>query len=282
MTAPNTMRILFATPYYYPEFKFGGPPKRLHAMARMLQRKGHLVEVVTVDSRQPKWRGSTECDGVTVQYLSWIGKAPYAWPTRTATLRSTIESSDIVHCFGLYNLICPLASWFSIRLRKPFLIEPMGMYAPRVRSVAVKRFYNATLTNWMARRTSMIVATSEIEAAELEPLRRFCPVVVRRNGIDLDEFTNLSGGEEMRRRWRISPDEHLILYLGRISSKKNLRDLVRAFTKANVPSSKLVIAGPVSEPRYLRDLQGEIKASNRGGDILVEGPVYGAELKSGF
>jgi glycosyltransferase involved in cell wall biosynthesis len=276
------MRILFVTPYYHPELKFGGPPKRLHAMAQALVQRGNSVTVATIHSEERHRRESINTDGVVVQYLPWIGALGYSIPTRRHELAMQIAKADVVHLFGLYTLICPLAAWHAARAEKPFVMEPMGMFIPRVRSVAVKRIYNATLTRWMARHASGIVATSNLEAHELRKLASVMRVVVRRNGIDLDEFANLPGGEQIRRRWGVEADETLVAYFGRISSKKNLHDLIDAFVSANVAHSKLVIAGPVSEPDYCRTLRHKIETCARNEDIRIEGPLYGEELKKAF
>jgi glycosyltransferase involved in cell wall biosynthesis len=216
------MRILFVAPFYYPELKFGGPPKRLHAMANALHANGHDVDVLTIDSEEGDRSNRADYGGVSVQYLPWRGRALNAFPTSLQAVRGAVRSADVVHCFGLYNFICPAAVRVARRATKPVLLEPMGMYVPRVRTVALKRIYNATITGWMAKRVAAIVATSEIELAELQPLSRFARVVLRRNGIDVAEFRTLPARELMRQRWGIPPDAKVVLYVGRISEKKRL------------------------------------------------------------
>ena len=275
------MRALFVTPYYHPELEFGGPPKRLHALATALVARGHDVRVVTFDSRKPARRDTAVFDGITVQYVSWMGTRTHQIPCRIREVAREVRAAELVHCYGLYNLLCPLAAKLSSRRGRPFVLEPMGMFVPRARSLLAKRLYNATLTNWMARRASAIVATSNLEGDELRKLSS-TNVVVRRNGIDLAEFANPSGGEQIRRRWGVAAGETLVAYFGRISSKKNLHDLIDAFVSANVVHSKLVMAGPISEPYYHRSLLRKIETGARSADIRIEGPVYGEELKAAF
>lgn len=276
------MRVAFITPYYHPEVEFGGPPKRLHTMARALRDCGWEVAVVTFDTRSRGRKDLATHDGIEVQYLPWIGRALNALPTSVRALRKQVASADVVHCFALYNFICPLAVRFASRLTKPVLLEPMGMYVPRVRTVALKRVYNDTFTKWMAKRTAGIVATSEIEKRELGSLACLAPVFVRRNGIDVEEFAVLPRRSVMRERWGIPPEAKLVLYLGRISEKKQLVHLVSAFEAANVSSSKLVIAGPVSEPGYAERLRDGIANSTRRDDILLVGGLFDDDLKAAF
>ena len=219
-------------------------------------------------------------DEIAVHYLPWIGRPLNALPKQLAHLRTAIADADIVHCFGLYSFICPIAVREAAKARKPTVLEPMGMFVPQVRTIALKRLYNATATKWMAKRASAIIATAESEAVELEPLRRFAEVVVRRNGIDLEEFASLPDRSIMRKRWNATSNERLVIYIGRISEKKKLRELVEAFVRVNIPNTKLVIAGPISEPHYADQLGRDVHASPRRSDILIETALYDDDLKA--
>jgi glycosyltransferase involved in cell wall biosynthesis len=274
------MRILFVTPYYYPELKFGGPPKRIHALSVGLSGWGHEVRVVTFDSERMKARDRQIFDEISVQYIPWTGRAMRQIPTRLSDLRSEIGSADIVHCYGLYNLLCPAAAFLARRLTKPFVVEPMGMFTPRVRNMTLKRAYNAFFTRWMFRNAGAVVATSELEAEELRREGEGSKVVVRQNGIDLREFANLPPRDAARERWKVREGDQLVVYIGRISAKKNIQELVQAFAKLSQPNTKLLIAGPVSEPAYYRLLEDAIRDTSMNNSIQLAPAVYGEDLKS--
>ncbi|MEY2480211.1 MAG: hypothetical protein QOI04_1138 [Verrucomicrobiota bacterium] len=272
------MRLVFVTPYYFPEFEFGGPPKRLHAIAKALLKMGHNVRVVTFDSKMRSRYDSAVFDGVNVQFVPWIGTRSRQVPRRVADIRHELNQADLVHGYGLYNLLVPLSARLAVRRKKPFILEPMGMFVPRVRSVFSKRVYNATLTKWMMSKAAAVVATSELEAEELRGADHTTRVVVRRNGIDLEEFRNSPDRESARKRWHADETSQLVFYIGRISAKKNLIELVAAFAKTD--RAKLIIAGPVSEPRYRQKLISAIRESARAKDIFLEGPVYGDDYRA--
>jgi glycosyltransferase involved in cell wall biosynthesis len=272
------MRILFVTPYYYPELQFGGPPKRLHALAKQLVARGHVVSVVTFDSQARSRTDHASFDSVDVTYLPWRGWPARQLPTDLDAIRNAVAQSDILHCYGLYNLICPAAARISLKRSVPFLLEPMGMSVPAQRNVVAKKIYNATITKWLARYAAALVVTSEREAKELRPLAGKTKVVVRHNGVELSEFGQLSGGAAMRERWRIGPQEKVVGFIGRISSKKNLHGLVDAFEQAGIKEARLVIIGPISENDYAARLRTKIQACSRANDIRLDGPLYGAEL----
>ena len=270
------MRVLFVTPYYFPELKFGGPPKRIHAISRALRTRGHDVRVVTFHSERPDGGSGESFDGVPVRYIPWVGRSLRQLPVRSGVLKSEIMAAEVVHCYGLYNLLCPRAARWARRFSKPYFVEPMGMYVPRVASIGWKRLYHALFTHRMARGAVSVVATSPIERDELRVLGEGIRIVVRRNGIDLEDFAKLPPPQIMRERWGAAADDRVVLYLGRINKKKNLEDLIIAFRKAAVERSRLVIAGPCGEPSYAARLEQLIGVDDRP-PIRLEGPLYNSD-----
>lgn len=268
------MRILFVTPYYVPALKFGGPPLKIHALAKGLRSRGHELQVITFDHDRKTSGAEKEIEGVAVQHLPWIGRGLKQIPLRLSDLRYLIETAEIVHCYGLYNLICPIAAFVANRRRRPFVIEPLGMYPPRASSLSAKRIYNLLLTKWMLWRAAAVVATSEAELPELQSITERKKVIFRRNGIDLSEFAVLPSGRDLRERWSVSPIERIVLYIGRISPIKNLEQLVLAFEKAAITNTRLVLVGPLTEPDYEAKLRRLIAARKLDAKVLLAGPLY--------
>jgi glycosyltransferase involved in cell wall biosynthesis len=276
------MRILFVTPYYLPEVKFGGPPKKIQALARGLAARGHVVKALTFDSEKPRSDRKTEIDGIEVQCLPWIGRGLKQLPTNFRLIRHAVAESDLVHCYGLYNLISPIASFIANRCHRPLLNEPLGMYPPRARSRIVKGIFNSLITRPMLRRSSLVVAASENEANDLRRIAEARRIVVRRNGIDLSEFSQLPSGRALRNRWAIGPDQRVVVYLGRISPIKNLKQLVVAFDAVRQSNVRLLLVGPLSEPSYEKELRRIIHERGLEGSVFLTGPVYGEDQKAVF
>src|SRR5262245_51965699 len=145
------MRILQVTPYYFPELKFGGPPQKIHALSRGLSRLGFDVHVVTFKSEHPLRAGDAMVEGILVHYLPWIGNGTWQIPVGWKQMRRAIIEADAVHCYGLYNLLCPLAALSARKQARPFIIEPLGMYLPRARSLLLKRVYHQMFTRKLFR-----------------------------------------------------------------------------------------------------------------------------------
>ena len=267
------LHILQVTPVYYPERQFGGPPQKIHAMSRWLVERGHQATVVTWDSERPAQRDRQIMDGVTVQYLPWFGRASWRVPAGWAALRKAVSEADVTHLYGLYNLLGPLAANAAGQKKRPFILEPLGMYKPRARSQAAKRLYHYFFTSRLLRQTKLLVATSEIEREDLAGLVDPKRLILRRNGIDVAAFANLPDRGCFRQRYGIGLDEKIILFVGRISPIKNLHTLLSAFAKAGV-SSRLVLVGPMLEPDYAAQLQASAAAMAIDERVLFTGPLY--------
>src|SRR5688572_7764694 len=104
------MRVLQVTNTYFPELKFGGPPQKIHALSSRLAARGHVVSVLTFDSQNSRGDGDRTVDGVAMRYLSWRGWGLRQWPRDKKRIIAAIERSDVVHCYGLYNFLCPIAA----------------------------------------------------------------------------------------------------------------------------------------------------------------------------
>ena len=293
------LRLLYVTQSYYPFMERGGPAVKVRAMARGLARRGHAITVLTADlgltrvaelgaapaqqNAQPDrfgWR--VEEDGVESIYLPV--RASYramTWNCGAAAFcRERLGGFDVAHIFGFYDLLGPAVAR-ACRARSPqvpYVVEPMGMYRPIVRSIALKRIYRVMLGDATVRQARRVIATAEQERDELiaegVPAER---VVVRRNGIEPPERLPEPG--EFRGKWRIPPDARVVLFLGRLVSKKSPDLLLEAYARwrgatARAASARLVLAGPHEGDGYREQLAALAKRLGVEGEVIFTGPLY--------
>jgi glycosyltransferase involved in cell wall biosynthesis len=291
------VRILKVVQAYYPFQEKGGPVVKVRALARGLAQRGHHVTVLTADLGLAghNWPGTNfeRCiwgwrsvqDGVEAIYLSTFGhyRALTINPRVIGFCRASLTSFDLVHFYGLYDLLGPAAGSSCRSQGIPYVIEPMGMYRPIDRAFRLKQVWHHLLGTRFWGNASRIIATSEMEQQEL--LADGVPpskVVIRYNGIDGGTHTPLSARGAFRRKWSISSEEPLILFLSRLIPRKGADILIEAFAKVCRESGRLVIAGPEGEPGYRAYLERRARESGIAARVIFTGPVYDEEKKALF
>jgi glycosyltransferase involved in cell wall biosynthesis len=274
------MRLLFVTPFYHPQHKFGGPPRKIHALASGLMCRQVEVLVATFDAENATNRERRSVENVPVQYLPWIGKGLRQLPLDRRSLSTAIRGADIIHCYGLYNFICPIAIHFARRSRKPVVLEPLGMYPPRAKNRFAKRLYNLVITRRMIRQSRAVIAASRNELKDLQEMAPPEKLFYRPNGIDLERFKNLPSVDKLRTRWNLSPQERIVLFIGRISPIKNLEQLIIAFSEADITRTRLVLVGPALEETYMRKLLSIVSDKSLGSRVTFAGPLYNDEQRA--
>ena len=258
------MRILNVTETYAPFLEFGGPPVKVRALSEGLARRGHQVTVLSADwglekrlqSQEEKitaerspfgWRRNEH--GVQAIYLpTWMRYRAVSWnPAVKRYCRARLQNFDIVHIFGLYDLLGPAVAAASRKRNLPYVLEPIGMFVPIVRNLWLKRMYHAVWGKQLLEKASAVIATSEQETDELvEGGLPGARVVLRRNGVEAPASWPPRG--MFRKAHGISPEAKVVLFLGRLSAKKSPDLLLRAFAELSsrcigIPMT-LVFAGP--------------------------------------
>jgi glycosyltransferase involved in cell wall biosynthesis len=287
------MRILKVTQAHYPFQNRGGPAIKVRSIARALVAHGHQVTVLTADlGFKPAeialaaavrdgrgWR--SELDGVVANYL------PTQCRYRNLTVnvgvmgfcRRQLREFDLVHIYGLYDTLGPVAGWYCRHYGIPYLVEPLGMTRPIDRGFLLKRLWSQLSKGYLPG-ASGIIATSELERAELLS-EGFPPdrVLVRYNGIDLEEFRQLPPPGAFRKKTGLSDDAPIVLFLGRIIPRKGADLLIEALPQIGDPKVKLIIAGPEAERGYVTSLQVRARGLGVERQVLFPGPLYADDKK---
>jgi len=284
------MRILNVTASYQPFVEFGGPPVKVHALSEGLARRGHQVTVLTPDwglekraevstAKRSPFGWKREENGVEAVYLpTWLRWRALSWnPAVKRFCRVRLADFDVVHIFGLYDLLGPAVATMSGRLGQPYLVEPIGMFLPIVRNIWAKRMYHALLGRRLLWGAAAVMATSDQEAEELTggglPREK---IVQRRNGVDAPDSWPERGA--FRRTHGIPANAKLILFLGRLSRKKSPELLLEAVSALPVEwqqqDLRVVFAGPDEGGvrKQLMQLGSQLGVEKR---VSFAGAVYG-------
>ena len=183
---------------------------------------------------------------------------PARWPYRLAfspamfrALRAEVRRYDVVHIHSLFLFPQFAAYRAASGASVPYVVSPRGALDPYLRQrgrsvkvVAERLWQRAMLTHAAA-----LHLTSGEEARLTSDI---APRVARHvvpNGIRCADYSELPSGQEFRRRHLGGSGEPVVMYLGRLSHKKGLDILIRAFAlvRRDVPACRLAIVGPDDE-----------------------------------
>jgi glycosyltransferase involved in cell wall biosynthesis len=286
------MRILKVVQAYDPFQEAGGPVVKVRALAHGLVHRGHEVTILTADLgiadrhgsnfrfEPSKWGWQSEQGGVHVIYLSSLARRRSLTfnPAVVGFCRHFGREFDIGHFYGLYDLNGPILGTFFRQYGNPYILEPMGMYRPIVRTIWLKQLWHRLPGKRLIAGARYLIATSEQERQELveggiEPSR----IVIRRNGVEVPESLPERG--PFRRALGLSDDGRLVLFLGRLVSKKNPDVLIEAFAQwrkesARGAGSVLVLAGPDEGDGYVAQLKRLVDRLKLGDSVRFVGPLY--------
>jgi glycosyltransferase involved in cell wall biosynthesis len=263
------MRILHVLPSYFPAVRYGGPIYSVHALARALKRRGHEVHVYTTnvdgESVSPvPLRRPVDIDGVQVWYFpTEFGRRIYRSPAMGRAFRNNLAAFDILHTHSVFLWPTSAAAYTARQCGVPYILAPRGMLVAnliRRKNPMVKQLWIALCERRNIENAAAIQFTSQVEADEFRAFGfRAQDSAIVPNGIDVPP----AEANSCRTDKQFHASHPYILYLGRISWKKRLDELIRAMIQ--LPDIALVIAGNDDESLQpnLEKLARQCGISNR-------------------
>ena len=252
-----SLRILHVTPYFADAWGYGGIPRVATALARELGARGHAVTVCTTDAADAGARTRPSVTGPTRDRL-WNCVDVHTFSNASNTLAYHLQcflprrldaflarharEFDIAHLHACRNLPVSIAARRLTAAGVPYVLAPNGT-APRLeRRRAAKWMYDVTVGRGDLQHAAAVLAVSESERAQLEgfgvPSAR---IRVVPNPVDLDTQDG-PRPQSFRVRHALG-DGPLVLFLGKVTPRKRVEALVRAFDQLDRPDARLVIAG---------------------------------------
>jgi glycosyltransferase involved in cell wall biosynthesis len=248
------LRILHVTPYFAEAWAYGGIPRLAHSLARGLARRGHDVTVCTTDARDAAMRvqaplRARTADGVEVcTFANLSNRLAYRLqlflPRGLHTfLKQHAASFDVAHVHACRNLPGAIAAHHLRRGRVPYVLAPNGTALRIERRRFAKLAFDVVAGRRVLEGAARVLAVSEAERAQLASMGvsggavRLIP-----NPIDLDEFAKPVASGSFRARIGRAKGP-LVLFLGKLTPRKRLDVVVRAFARLQRSDATLAIAG---------------------------------------
>jgi glycosyltransferase involved in cell wall biosynthesis len=150
-----------------------------------------------------------------------------AWGYSNQLVPAMLDSElDILSVHGLWKY-CSVGShrWHQ-RTGRPYVVHPHGMLEPwAVRNARWKKRIAAALyENQNLRGAACLRALSEAEALSIRSYGLSNPICVIPNGIDLPDLRETNAKTQLA-------NQKTLLYLGRLHPKKNISNLIRAWSE---------------------------------------------------
>jgi len=250
--------------------RHGGPPKAAQELCRELVRRGEKVTIYTTDLDgydrlsvpldQPIWE-----DGVERWYFSTQSSGLYGVSFALVNaLRKNIRNFDVVHIHSLYRFTSTVAAHYCRRYGVPYILRPHGTLDPFIyhRHRLRKVVYERLLENRNLEKAAAVHFTAGEEMSLAASLGLKFHGVVIPLGIDLTTMTR--NRDELREtfasEWPKTRGKRIILFLGRLTQKKGLDILIKAFGRIarNRTDVHLFLAGPDDEG-YGKEIRSWLK-----------------------
>ena len=279
------MRVLHVLPSLSPEW--GGPVTVVAGLARAIKAKGVQFTVFAAQGRRVGI-GAMPIDGVETQLFPtgslsrfWTGHAP----AMVEALKRAVNDHDIIHIHELWHFPHYAAYGVARQARKPYVVTIHGQMDPwaRRQKSLRKTIYMRAIQRRILQQASSLHAITIDEAQQLRDQGLTVPVAVIPNGISAEFFDPPRTRAGFLSRAPGLDGKRMILFLGRIHSKKGLDILAEAF--GNVArlrdDVRLVIAGP-DEGGYRSQVEAMLRSASALDKAVFTGMLTGNDKLAAF
>ena len=160
-----------------------------------------------------------------------------------AYMRRHAHEFDVAHLHAYRNLPGVVAARHLQRAGVPYVLAPNGTAPLIERRRWAKRIFDVTAGRRVATGAARFAAVTEVERRDLQTtFGAATPIRIVPNSIALDEFDSPVSRGAFRRREALG-QAPVVLFLGKITPRKRIDVLIRAFAQLRPSGARLIIAG---------------------------------------
>lgn len=258
------LRILHVTPYSADAWAYGGIPRLAATVTRGLARRGHHVTVCTTDactedarltpapvvhSRFKAWPAQRTRDGIELRvfpnlsnHLAYYYQAflPHGL---ARFMREHAGSFDVAHLHACRNLPGVIAARALRCHGVPYVLAPNGTALRIERRRLAKRAFDGLVGQRVLDGAARVLAVSRAEHDQLRSIGvQPDAISMIPNPVDLEEFDAACERGAFRARASLGSGP-IVLFLGKLTPRKRVDVLIRAFATLDRGAAQLVIAG---------------------------------------
>jgi poly(glycerol-phosphate) alpha-glucosyltransferase len=229
----------------------------------------------TVSGMRDKYTAEDLNQWVPLNVCVYSRRGPGFFSVSRSMRKAILKSKpDIVHTHGIWLYPSLIDLTAKRQMKTPYVVSPRGMLDSWAlqNSAWKKKLAGWVYENRHLSRADCIHALCESEYRSIRSYGLKNPVAIMPNGIDLP---NLEEEKKAIPPWgpQVDKDKKVMLFLGRIHSKKGLSNLVKAWPKAKPKDWILAIAGwdQGGHENQLKKLVAKLGLTE---DVIFPGPVY--------
>ncbi|SPL69968.1 GDP-mannose-dependent alpha-mannosyltransferase [Acinetobacter stercoris] len=273
------LKIAIVTETWPPEIN--GVALSLLQLCKGLQKLGHKILLVRPEQKHicNEFKPNKECL-VNAQSIPKYPTLQFGWPQYLKVSQAFTEfAPDIVHIvtegpLGLTALQVarskriPVSSGFHSPFQDfsrffdlAFLVKPVQRYL-----------------RWFHNNTQLTCVPSQGTYDALRAFGIHCPLVVVGRGVDVYRFSSEHRSEELRKKWGVTEDTTVMLYVGRLSPEKEIDVLIDAYALMKEKQSKkvkFVVVGEGPDLVRLKDKKG-------ADQVIFMGSLSGKALSEAY
>lgn len=288
----ESMNIAFFTDTYTPQVD--GVVKSILLYKKALEARGHKVFVFAPKEIKGEielpYKSSSQDEKNVFRFTAinsmFIPGYPLTIPVSLKTSYKIPKLNlDIVHSHTpvtlgmLGNLVALMENIPDVFTYHTYYSEYAKHYGPikslkKSTSKAIKKF-----EVFYCNRVNHIIAPSAKLKNVLEECGVKNEISILPTGIDLEEFKKDTGGE-FRKKWRISDDKKILLFVGRLGTEKNIEFLIKVMR--SLKKEKDIILVIVGDGKSRKDFEKIAKDSGLKDRILFCGFLPREETISAF
>jgi glycosyltransferase involved in cell wall biosynthesis len=266
----------------------GGPIESVRQSSAVLIRRGHEVEIISLDAPTDPW--VRDCP-IPVHALG-PGRSSYGYAPRFSRwIRERHARYDAVIIQGVWQY-SSFGVWRALRgTPTPYFVFPHGMLDPWFkRTYPLKHLKKLLYWPWaeyrVLRDAAAVLFTSEEERRLARESFSFyrCNEVVVNYGTAAPEIDLTSAREDFFSSFPRLRGRRFLLFLGRLHEKKGCELLLEAFraiqnSSGADPALDLVIAGPCADTGYREHLE---RMTGNAGSVTFTGMLEGLRKWGAF
>lgn len=236
----------------------GGTAERTRHLAVSLAKAGCGCEVIAMTGNS--WQEEFDSNKIRSIVTGRLGgrfPIPLLNPYRAW---KAIQSADIIHIMGYWNLLSVAIGFLALLARKPYVLCPAGEFASVGKSQPIKRLFHVSVGKALIKGAAGFVAITELERATISDVAgtSFEQIALIPNAVS----EPLSAVKAANTRL---PDSPFILFVGRLAPVKGPDLLIQAYI--GTPAAHkfpLVVAGPdFGMKEELQDMLDKTEVSDK-------------------